>query len=167
MLPIVYNESDNEGGDRVRVRIEIDPRGEEEIVIRAKEISDKLQALQSSLEREWNASEEIALRRGEEECYLPYREILFFATEGKNVVAHTKNDDFLCPLHLKELLLLLPRSFARASKSCIVNTACICSIQRSPTGVSTARFTGSNKLLYISRMYYKIVREIIEETRLK
>lgn len=151
----------------MRVRIEIDPQAEEEIVIRAKEITDKLQLIQGALEREWNASEEIALRRGEEECYLPYREILFFETEGKSVVAHTKDDEFLCPLHLKDLLLLLPRSFARASKSCIVNTACICAIQRSPTGVSTARFSGSNKVVYISRMYYKIVREIIEETRLK
>ena len=151
----------------MRVRIEIDPKSEEEIVIRAKEITDKLQSIQSALEREWKASEEIALRRGEEECYLPYREILFFETEDKSVVAHTKDDEFVCPLHLKDLLLLLPRSFARASKSCIVNTARISSIQRGPTGVSTARFSGSNKILYISRMYYKIVREIIEETRLK
>lgn len=151
----------------MRVRIEIDPQGEEEIVIRANEITEKLDSLRRALEREWNASDEIALRRGDEECYLPYREILFFETEGKSVTAHTKTDSFHCPLHLKELLLLLPRSFARASKSCIVNTACICSIQRSPTGVSVARFSGSDKLLYISRMYYKMVREIIEETRLK
>ena len=151
----------------MRVRIEIDPNGEEEVVIRAKGVSDKLQSLQSALEREWNASGEIALRKDDEEYYLPYREILYFETEGKSVVAHTKDDEFLCSLHLKELLLLLPRSFTRASKSCIANTALICSIQRSPTGVSVARFSGSEKLLYISRMYYKIVREIIEETRLK
>ena len=155
------------GGDRVRVRIEIDPQGEEEIVIRTKRATEKLISLQHTLERDWNTSGEIALKKGDEEYYLPYREILFFETEGKSVLAHTKDETFLCQLHLKELLLFLPRSFTRASKSCIVNTACICSIQRSPTGVSAARFSGSDKLLYISRMYYKIVREIIEETRLQ
>ena len=151
----------------MKLRIEIDPNGPEEVVIKTKAVTDKLQNLQSVLERELGASGEIALRRGDEEFYLPYRDLLFFETEGKTVAAHTKDEVFLSTMHLNELLVLLPRSFTRASKSCIVNTAKICSIQRSPTGVSVARFNGSEKTLYISRMYYRIVREIIEETRLK
>lgn len=151
----------------MKLRIEIDPDGEEEVVLKAKAITEKLQVLQSRLERELNASGEIALRRGAEEFYLPYAQILYFEAEGKSVTAYTKNESFQTALHLNELSVLLPRSFTRASKSCIVNTAKICSIMRSPTGVSVARFFGSDRILYISRMYYKIVREIIEETRLK
>ena len=150
----------------MKLRIEIDPDGPEEVVIKAKAITESLQNLQTKLERTLNASGEIALKKGNEEFYLPYREILYFEIEGKSVTAYTKDEAFQTALHLNELSLLLPKSFTRASKSCIVNTAKICSIVRSPTGVSVARFSGSDSILYISRKYYHVVREIIEETRL-
>ncbi|MBO4453188.1 MAG: LytTR family transcriptional regulator [Clostridia bacterium] len=151
----------------MKLRIEIDPEGPEEIVIRSREISDRLRRIQETIDRELNGSEEIAVRNGDDECYLPYRELLFFETVDNRVYAHTAKDTYVCPLRLNDLTLLLPRYFARASKSCIVNTSRIRSISRGPTGVSTASFANCDKKAFISRMYYKIVREIIEETRLK
>ena len=151
----------------MKLRIEIDPSGEEEVVIRAPEISDKIRRLQETIDREMKGSEEIAVRKDGEECYLRYSDLLFFETDGSRVTAHTADDCFICPLRLHELETLLPRTFTRASKSCLVNTAHIRSISRTPTGVSTATFAKSDKTVYISRMYYKIVREIIEETRLR
>ena len=151
----------------MKLRIEIDPSGEEEIIIKANGITDKIRRLQATIDREISGGEEIAVRKEGEECYLPFSELLFFETEENRVFAHTKDECFACPLRLNELEMLLPRTFTRASKSCIVNTAHIRSISRTPTGVSIATFAKTDKKVFISRMYYKIVREIIEETRLK
>ena len=91
---------------------------------------------------------------------------MFFETDGDHTVVQTAEDCYLCPQKLTDLLSVLPREFVRASKSCIVNTSKIRSITRSPTGVGTAAFEGCGKKAYISRMYYKVVRETIGETRL-
>ncbi len=151
----------------MKLRIEIDPECEEEIVIKSREVSDKLRRIQAAVDRELNGQGEIAVRKDDVELYVSYRELLFFETDGSRVVAHTADDCFVCPLRLNELAVLLPHNFARASKGSIVNTAKIRSLSRGPTGVSAASFANSDKIIYISRMYYKIVREIIEETRLK
>ena len=151
----------------MKLRIEIDPDCDEEIVIKAQGVTDKIRRLQETIDREMKRSEEIAMRKDGKECYLLYSDLLFFETDGNRVTAHTADECFVVPLRLNELEMLIPRTFARASKSCIVNTAYIKSISRSPTGVSTAAFAKSDKIVLISRMYYKIVREIIEETRLK
>ena len=150
----------------MKLRIEIGPDLPEEVVIRAPEVSDEVHRLRDAVEQILRGEGEIAVRKNGEECFLPYREILFFETAGDRVWAHTRQECFACSLHLNELSSLLPRSFARASKGCLINTAQIRSVSRSPTGVGTVTFRSCGKVAYISRMYYKTVREIIEETRL-
>lgn len=151
----------------MKLRIEVDPDGDEEIIIRSRNVDERIRRVQEAIDRVLNGSDELAVKNGDAECYLPYRELLFFETSGDRVWAHTARECFQCPLRLGEITELLPRTFTRASKSCVVNTAQIRSITRSPTGVSKATFNSSEKTIFISRMYYKIVREIIEETRLK
>ena len=150
----------------MRLRIEIEKDLPEEVVIRAPAVDDRINRIREAVQRALNEKSEIAVKKGDAECYLPYRELLYFETDGGRVVAHTAREAFSCPLRLNELEAILPRRFTRASKGCLVNTAHIRSITRSPTGVSTATFAGSDKRITISRMYYRIVREIIEETRL-
>ena len=150
----------------MKLRIEIDPEADEEVIIRAHSLDEGTKALQEAIARAVDAKGEIAVRSGDRECYIPYREVLFFETDDGRVTAHTARERYLCPMRISELADLLPRTFARAAKGCLINTAHIRSISRSPTGVSTATFAGSDKTVFISRMYYKIVREIIEETRI-
>ena len=149
----------------MKLRIELDDAAPEEIIIRTSRVDERIKRIQDAVLGALRGGE-IAVRRGEEECYIPYREVLYFETENGRIRAHTANESFFCPLRLNELEELLPRHFTRASKGCVVNTAHIRSISRSPTGVSEATFSVSDKRIFISRMYYKIVREIIEETRL-
>lgn len=150
----------------MKLKIEIDPERPEEVVIYAREIDENVRRLQVAIGAVLSASGELALKNGDSELYLPYGEVLFFETADNRVWAHTVKDCFSCQLHLNELEELLPRTFTRASKCCVVNTAKIRSLKRSPTGIAEAAFYETGKRIYISRMYYKVVRTIIEETRL-
>ena len=150
----------------MKLRIEIDPDTPEEVVIKTKSINDTVKKIQEAISGVINKSSALAVKNGDSECYIEYDEFLFFETSDDKVWAHTKNECFLCPLRLNELMELLPRKFARASKSSLVNTAHIRSLARSPTGIAKASFNSSEKTIYISRMYFKTVRATIEETRL-
>ena len=151
----------------MKLRIEIDPDLPEEVIIRAPAINDKVRRIQEAILKASERSGELAVKNGDAEYYVSYDELLFFETSGEKVWAHTSSECFLCQERLSELLELLPRTFARASKSCIVNTSRIRTMARTATGIAKVTFDMTEKTVYISRMYYKIVREIIEETRLK
>ncbi|MBQ7499408.1 MAG: LytTR family transcriptional regulator [Clostridia bacterium] len=150
----------------MKLRIEIDPDAPEEIIIRASRMSETVMRVQDAVLSALGQGGSIAVKHGESEIYLPFDELLFFETDGDKTIVHTASDCFFCKQRLGELSLSLPRNFVRASKSCLINTAKIRSISRTPTGVGTAYFAGSEKKAFISRMYYKTVREVIEQTRL-
>ena len=150
----------------MKVVVEIDPDGQEEIRIRMREVTPLLKKLQDALQNALSSGE-IAVKSHDGECFLSPDEILFAETAGGTVWVHTASDAFSCPLRLYELETALPYGFARASKSSLVNTARIRALSRTPTGLGEASFSGSEKKLFISRMYFKIVRDVIEETRLK
>ncbi len=151
----------------MKLRIEIDPDSPEEIVLRASAITEDIRRLQTVIADALSQKEELALKLGERECYVPCDEILFFETVDRRVSAHTAEHMYFSTLKLCELEELLPRTFVRASKSCLVNTAQISSVNHSLTGASEISFKKTNKKIYASRMYYKLVHDIIEETRLR
>lgn len=151
----------------MKFRIEIEPASGEEIVLRAPALTDEVQALGERILALLGEGTELALRDGERECYVPCTDILFFETADGRVSAHTAKRMYYCSHKLYELEEMLPRTFMRASKSCLANTAKVCELTRSFTGGSEARFRDSHKHIFISRMYDKAFREKIRETRLK
>lgn len=151
----------------MKLRIEIDPDSQEEILLRAPAVTDEVRRLQTVIAEALSRKLELALQLGERECYIPCDEILFFETTERRVSAHTAEHMYFSPLKLCELEELLPRTFVRASKSCLVNTAHIAAINHSLTGASEILFKETGKKIYASRMYYKIVHDTIEETRLR
>ena len=152
--------------ERMKLRIEIDPEATEEIIIRTKRMNETVYKVQEAVESALGRGGGIAVRHGESESYLDYDELLYFETNGDHTVVHTALDCFFCKQRLGELALRLLGCFVRASKSCIINTSKIRSISRTPTGVGTAFFSGTEKTAFISRMYFKPVRDVIEQTRL-
>lgn len=92
--------------------------------------------------------------------------ILFFETEGTQVLAHTETELFETHKKLYELEEVLGGSFLRISKSAIVNLNRIYAIQRSLTASSEIAFQGTHKRIYVSRAYYKALKEKLEEKRL-
>ncbi len=82
------------------------------------------------------------------------------------MLAHTETELFETHKKLYELEEVLGGSFLRISKSAIVNLNRIYAIQRSLTASSEIAFQGTHKRIYVSRAYYKALKEKLEEKRL-
>ena len=148
----------------MRVRIEIDQNAEEEVVIHCKEWNDEAGRLQAALEDALRQGE-LPLTAGDALCFVPIDEILFFETDGDAVKVHTRDGIYTSGEKLYRLEQMLPRRFARVSKSCILNSAAVVSLSRGVTGTAVARFSDTTKEAYVSRMYYKALETLIYETR--
>jgi len=146
----------------VKLRIEVaDGCMEEEVIIRCSGISEEVQKIQAYIQS--LASPKLTFYKGNQEFYLTLEEILFFETEGDQVYAHTDNDAFRVRHRLYELETMLSRMFVRAAKGTIVNTARIYAIHRNLTASSQIQFVGTHKHVYVSRHYYKALKEQMQE----
>lgn len=85
-------------------------------------------------------------------------------TRGRS--AHTVDQVYRTKYKLYELEELLPGYFMRASKSAILNTNKIYSITHSLSNC-IVQFQNTHKQIYVSRYYYKPLRERLEEKRRK
>ena len=151
----------------MKLKIEIDPDSPKELILRSPVIDEEVRRVQKALEQALAAPGELALKSMSGEIFIPYSEIFFFEVSDNKVYAHTQSNCYVCPMRMAELADMLPQSFCRTSKSTMINVMKIRSIARVPTGVGEVSFNGSGKKAFISRNYYKVVREIIEEMRLK
>ena len=97
--------------------------------------------------------------------YINVNSIMFFETDDSKIVAHTKDDMFYVDYKLYELEALLPSVFVRIAKSSIVNVKHIYSIEKNLSSSSRIEFTDSHKTVYVSRRYYKVLKNKIDEVR--
>lgn len=79
--------------------------------------------------------------------------------------AHTRDGIYRIRSKLYELEETLPGSFMRVSKSAILNVHHVYSIERNLTASSIVQFQGTHKQVFVSRHYYKALRERLEEKR--
>ena len=138
---------------------------QEEVVIRCREITPEIIRLQQLLSGNSDRSNQFLVYKGDTEYYLNVNDIIFFETEGNAVMAHTRDDVYETRRKLYELEELLGGRFQRISKSAIVNVDKVYSIKRNVTSSSAIEFQGTHKQIYVSRAYYKILREKLEEKR--
>ena len=148
-----------------KVKLEIDPSNEEEIVIRCKGITQDVIELEAYLSKA--TSKTLDLFIGSDEYFISTDELLFFETESDKVTAHSKDKMYYTNLKLYELEERLPKSFMRVSKACILNLNAVSSLNRDITGICEVRFKNTIKKVYVSRGYYKLFREKLNEMRLK
>ena len=149
-----------------KIRFEIEPDGEEEIVIRCKKLDGEALRMESIINRASASIREMELHLNGNDYFISIEEILFFEANGNKTAAHTKNRMYYTDLKLYELEEQLPRSFMRISKSCVLNLNAVSSLRRELTGICEADFRDTPKKVYISRSYYKPFREAINEIRL-
>ena len=146
----------------MKLRIELtDGSAEDEIVIRCGRVDDNVKKLQEFILN--LSSPRMTFYKDLQEYYLPLEEILFFETEGEQVFAHTAADAYKVKHRLYELEEILPRPFTRAAKGTIVNTRHIYAIARNLTSSSKISFSGTHKHIYVSRHYYKSLRDKMGE----
>ena len=103
--------------------------------------------------------------QGEKEYYFPLDEILFFETDDSRVSAHTREEVYQVKYRLYELEELLPGYFVRVAKSTILNTHHVHAITKNITGASEVEFQGTHKHIFVSRNYYKLLKERMEDRR--
>lgn len=149
----------------MKFRIEIDENTKEpEIVIRCSEINDEVLALQKAVSKSNLFSQQLILFRDETEFFIPISEILFFETDERGINAHTVDNVYQTKLKLYEIEGMFPQLFMRISKSSMINVNKVNALAKTLSGYFV-RFTGSIKEVYISRMYYKQLRDRLEEDR--
>ena len=140
----------------LKLRIEFDDSlQEEEIIIRCRELSPDIIQLKETLSNTLQKNEVISFYKGDVRIYLSLDEILFFETDQNVVYAHTADDCYEIHHRLYELEELLPSSFMRVSKSTILNTKQIFSIDKNIYASSTVCFRHTHKQVFVSRHYYK------------
>ncbi|MCL2084337.1 MAG: LytTR family transcriptional regulator [Oscillospiraceae bacterium] len=146
----------------MKLRIEVsDGLPEDEVIIRCGRADDTVQKLQAYILG--LSAPKLTFYKGQREFYIPLEEILFFETEGERIYAHTASDAFMVKHRLYELEAILPQAFARAAKGAIVNTARVYAVSRNLASSSQIRFAGTHKQVYVSRHYYRALRQKINE----
>lgn len=151
----------------MKIRIEIDENStEDEVIIRCREFTKQVAAVQKAVSGVNNVFGKLLLYKGNTEYYLMLDEILFFETDENGISAHTRNEVYQTRYKLYELEDFLPGVFMRVSKSTILNTDHIYSIDRNLTASSVVAFQGTHKQVYVSRYYYKPLISKLEEKRL-
>jgi DNA-binding LytR/AlgR family response regulator len=151
---------------RMKLRVElIDESDQPEIIVRCHARDAKVQLLERAMETLLDADAEMVLTLGDTEYYVPKRDILFFETVDNKVVAHTRDKMYYTTHRLLELETIMPASFVRASKSCIINANKVFSLAHNLTGASLVTFYGCEKVVYTSRAYYKVLKDKIHEIR--
>jgi len=148
----------------VKIKIEIvDNIEEDEIIIRCKELNDTVTDIQKALTVKTSKLPDIMFYKDKEEFYFPLGSILFFETENDMVYAHTASETYKTDFKLYELQNMFPVHFLRISKSTIVNIKHILSISKNLTSSSLVKFHKSHKQIYVSRLYYKDLKQKLTE----
>lgn len=148
----------------MKVKLKIDPEAEDEILIKAKTMTPAIKHLYQTLQKEGAHADQIETFRDHISYYLPTAEILFFETDSKQVMAHTKRQAYQVKYKLYELESLLGPSFMRVSKSAILNLDQIYGLTRSISNCKV-QFYDSYKTVYASRRYYRELRKRLAERR--
>ena len=142
----------------MKFRLEVDPGAEEELVLRVRELNAQALRLQK-----W--ASDLLVEIGDTEYYVPFETILFFESGEHRTAVHTAMQIYTTELRLYELEQLLPHTFVRCAKACILNVSAISAVTRSLSGGAEISFCNSEKKAFASRMYYKAMMERIDAVR--
>lgn len=150
----------------MKIRIEIEENlVEEEIIIRSRSLTEEVRNIQKAVSEIVASEQKLVFYKGETCYYLPIETILFFETEGTEVHAHTRKEVFQTKYRLYELQEMLPGFFMRVSKSTILNSRQIFAMTKFLAGSCTVEFANTHKQVYVSRHYYKPLKNRLEEKR--
>ncbi len=148
----------------MKIRIEtVEGLSEDEVIIRCGRVDDTIKRIHDYIKQQSLLQTGFTFYKQNQEYYFPLEEVLFFETDDERVYAHTADDAYQIKYRLYELEQLLPRCFVRASKSTIVNSRQVYSIDRNLTSSSLLKFINSHKQVYVSRHYYKQLKQRLNE----
>lgn len=137
-------------------------RQETEIIIHCKEVTPEILRLKELICEYSTSMGSIAFYKDGTEVFLPISTVLFFETTPKGITAHTCKDMYKVKNKLYELENILPNTFLRISKSAILNILHIESIDTAITSSRCVCFKNTHKQIYVSRSYYKALKNKLD-----
>lgn len=139
----------------MRLKIFIDKTGEEEIVIRAREKTPLIEAIEQLVSE---AGVDIIGYGGKEAVRLDVSQVCRFSAEDGKIFAYALSGRYEVRLRLYQLEEKLPDSFVKINQSCLANIRMIERFDASFSGSLLVRFKdgGSD---YVSRRQMKTVKE--------
>lgn len=151
----------------MKFKIEIDENlVEDEIIIKCSQIDSDIQKFQEIIQDITKSSQKLSFLKEDKEYYFSLNVILFFETSYNEIYAHTEDDVYKVKYRLYELEEFLPRNFLRVSKSTILNINKILSISHNIASSSLVQFNKTHKQVYVSRYYYKKLRNRLNGRRI-
>ena len=152
----------------MKIRIEVIPEiGETEIIIQCKEVDEAISQIQKAISDTTTRKQSFIFFKEEREYFFSLDEIVFFETAENQMHAHTGSDVFQVKYRLYELEEILPGNFMRVSKSTILNTDRIHSITKNLASANTVSFTGTHKQVFVSRYYYRALKDKLESRKFR
>ena len=139
---------------------------DEEIVISCRERNEKIVFLEDLIKNSIAHNDSILLTSGDLQFFIPIADIIFCESYDGHTVCHTKDKVLNSSYKLYELEKILSPTFSRASKSTIINCREVYSVKKNLAGPSEIAFRATQKKAYLSRSYYKMFMERMNETRL-
>lgn len=140
--------------------------GEEEIVISCRERNEKIVFIEDLIKNAIGQSDSLLLTSGDLQYFVPIKEIVFCESFEGHTVCHTKDKVLRSSYKLFELEKILSPSFCRASKSTLINCREVYSVKKNLAGASEIAFRSTPKKAYLSRSYYRMFMEKMNETRI-
>lgn len=147
----------------MKVHLEINQASDEEIVIKVHEDNEEVQFIYEQIKKISSNGSSLLVYDRKKEIMININDIYFFETDDDYVFAHTKDNAYVCKLRLYELSERLPHYFTRISKSTLINLNHIHSIEKRFSSSSLVQFNDCHKEVYISRHYYKNIKEKLNE----
>lgn len=149
----------------MKVKFEVDDKYDDEVIIRCKKITNQHIQIQQMAEGMIRDPFVIELFDQGTEYFLSLHDVCFFETDGNEIYAHTKDKHYQVKKKLYELEKELPNKFFRSGRGVIINLDLVYSITRNITSSSVIEFYDTMKKAYVSRGYYKLFKEVLNERR--
>lgn len=147
----------------MKIRTELSDQ--EEIVIRCREKTDRINHLELAIRQVLTGEDTITLSSGGAEFFVPKSKILYFESASGTIYAHTTTNIYTAHYKLCELEGMMAPGFTRVSKSAVANLMQVCSIQREVVGNGVLTFYGCDKRVWFSRAYFKLLQYKLDELR--
>ncbi|NLL74312.1 MAG: LytTR family transcriptional regulator [Erysipelothrix sp.] len=142
----------------MKIKIIEDPDLEEDIIIHCRVMTPEIQKFVDQ-----SSTMSIQASSRGSDVNVDLNNVLFFETEGDAVYVHLNNRSLITRYRLYELEDALPSTFMRISKSTILNSENVSSLERNLTSNRSVQFFDSTKIVYVSRMYYSKLKTKLKE----
>ena len=139
---------------------------DEEIVISCRERDDRIVFIEDLIKNAIGQGDTLLLTSGDLQFFIPIKEIVFCESYDGHTLCHTKDKILSSSYKLYELEKILSPIFCRASKSTLINCREVYSVRKNLTGPSEISFRTTTKKAFLSRSYYTMFMERMNETRL-